>query len=91
MAAGTILALALLADAAASPPSVTPPAPPANPEKTKLICRRDVETGSLVRATRRCYTREEWAKLAAQGNRDAQTMMDRAGPRSTGGADFTPF
>lgn len=58
----------MFADAAASAP---PPAP--NPAD-KIVCRRILETGSLVKGQRVCHTRAEWARLADLGRRDAEDL-----------------
>lgn len=48
-----------------APPPPAPPAPvaapaPVAPPKPKIICRREVEIGSLVKGVRRCGTPAEW-------------------------------
>lgn len=73
----TLLAVMMLADSTA-----TVPKPPAN-EEDKLICRRELATGSLVRSTRRCQTRKEWARQAEAVRRDAEEMRARSGPVAT--------
>ncbi len=35
--------------------------PAANADPDKKICRRTLDTGSLVKATKVCFTRREWA------------------------------
>lgn len=50
-----ILALLLAAQTATTPPP--------QPEKPRLVCRKnEQEIGSHIRASRRCKTEEEWAR-----------------------------
>lgn len=35
----------------------------AQPKKQKIICQKVVETGSRLRTTKTCHTREEWEEL----------------------------
>lgn len=50
----------------------------------RLICRRIVETGSLVKAQRQCFTREQWDRIASKGRDDTQTMRDYLSSRPAG-------
>ena len=67
----TASAVALLATAAsareAEPTKVMP-----NGEK--IVCKRDMDTGSLVRATKRCYTRGQWDRIAEGARANAQRI-----------------
>ena len=66
-----ILTLAMLANAAvAAAPAPAPAEDPLN----KIVCRRILETGSLVKGERVCLTRREWA-LASEKGRDRATEM----------------
>ena len=58
---------------AQSPVSVTPPAA-AKAAPEKMICKRQVRTGSLASVERTCYTRAEWQRLANE-TRDAWQEM----------------
>lgn len=42
--------------------------------KEKVICRTSVDTGSLVKRTRRCMTSEQWA-LRNRGENDAARRL----------------
>jgi hypothetical protein len=67
------LTLAMMADAATAQA-----APPANP-LDKVICRRILETGSLVKGKRICLTRREWALASEKGSdraREMQTLIN---------------
>jgi hypothetical protein len=81
-----LLALTMMSDSAATAPAPVKPDP-----LDKVVCRREVETGSLSRVRKECRTRREWGQIADANRRDVDTMRDRAGPRSTNGSDFTPF
>ena len=74
----TAFAIAMMADAAAAKPAVDPRKDP-----EKLICRREVMTGSLVKTTRTCHTRKQWSEMADAARRDARTMVERS--NSVGG------
>ena len=69
----SLFIVAMMAEAAATPP----PATPVNP-LDKVVCHREVETGSLVRSRKECRTRREWSLLADAARRDAQTMRERS-------------
>jgi hypothetical protein len=64
----------------AAPPAGTTPAPTAPPtEKTaqqlaadkgsEVICRKEVETASLVKVKKTCHTREQWAYIQQETQR----------------------
>lgn len=81
------LATAATAQTAAPPPAATPPAPPAaaTPDPMdKMVCRRIVETGSLVRAQRKCHTKRQWAYLDEQNQTSARTLVDDTRTRPGG-------
>jgi hypothetical protein len=52
----------------ASSPQATA-TPQAEPPAEKKICRREIETGSLIKGKKICYTAKQWQKLA-DANRD---------------------
>lgn len=60
----------MLADAAAGGTQ----APVATNPEDRVICRKQLETGSLVKGKRICHTRKEWARLADEGRRDAEEL-----------------
>lgn len=41
----------------------------------KVICKRYVETGSLMKSRKECRTRAEWQKLAVEGRNQAKEMV----------------
>lgn len=56
-----IVAAAALAPAAAQAPAAAPAAAPAVDKSKEIVCKREKETGSLVKAKRTCLTRQQWA------------------------------
>ena len=56
---------------ASATPAAAPPAP-----KDKVVCKKFVETGSLVRSRRECRTRRDWNRLS----NDAQDETNRLRP-----------
>lgn len=60
-----IIATFTLAPAAAqaqnSAPATVPPTAAAVDKSKEIICKREKETGSLVKARRTCLTRQQWA------------------------------
>lgn len=45
-----------------------------NPDK--VVCKRLVETGSLVKGSRTCKTRAAWARDAEEGRKKVQEIQD---------------
>lgn len=48
-------------------------------EPEKLICKRQVRTGSLVGTVKQCMTRAEWARQAGQTQNELERMQSRGG------------
>ncbi len=67
-----LLSLLLAADQAPAAPTTTPATPPA---KEKTVCRRQVETGSLVRGRKVCLTESERRRQIEDAQRDTATMQ----------------
>ena len=59
--------------------------PPAQPEAEKKICRKTLEIGSLVKKTRQCFTRAEWARIAEGARTNAQFIQENSMGRPAGG------
>jgi hypothetical protein len=70
----TLIALSLFADAAAA--AALPKKDKSDPDR--LICRRELKTGSLVQTTRTCRTKREWEEIANAGRRDVDELRDRS-------------
>lgn len=47
-------------------------------QNERRICRSEVETGSLARRRRRCYTQAEWDLIARAARENTQYEMDRS-------------
>ena len=68
----------LLGTAPALAQTPTPAAPkPAKGSPEEVVCRREVNTGSLVQSKRTCMTRAQWQVQAENAQRDAQDQADR--------------
>jgi hypothetical protein len=75
----------LLASATAD----TQPAPQTDDSASKLICRKQLDTGSLVRARKICRTRAEWDKANTVGREEGQRMQNQGLVRPTNGLPGT--
>jgi hypothetical protein len=54
---------------AAAPDAAANEAQPVDKPAERKICRKDIETGSLIKGKKICYTAKQWQKLA-DANRD---------------------
>jgi hypothetical protein len=74
-----LLFAAAVALASASPAVATPSQSQggSSSESAKVICRRAVETGSLVRGRSVCKTRRAWQADGEAARRDVQVMQDQ--------------
>lgn len=72
--AAAILILAVAMPAAAQDPVQAP-------DESKLICKKTLEVGSLVRKRKQCMTKEDWDKVAASQQAGARKMMDELSGR----------
>ncbi len=76
----TIAATALIVAAAASAqtgiPVVTSPAAPPAAVPEKIICKTELETGSLVKRTKTCFTRKQWNYVNEQHERAARKLVE---------------
>jgi hypothetical protein len=43
----------------------------------RMICKKEQETGSLIRSKKRCMTATEWERLASAGRFNAEDITDR--------------
>jgi hypothetical protein len=66
------IVLALQSAPAAVAPTETPPA-------EKKVCKRVVETGSLVKGKKVCMTRKEWNAVADNARQQGQDMQEQNG------------
>jgi hypothetical protein len=51
-------------------------------EAPKLICKKSLETGSLVKKTKVCLTREQWARSARGNEQYARELAEDLRPKS---------
>ncbi|PZO86863.1 MAG: hypothetical protein DI623_15775 [Sphingomonas sanxanigenens] len=72
-------ALLLLAPAAAEQPAAAPTPAPAE----KLICKKSLETGSLVKARKTCLTAKQW-RLAQESASNTALRMQSENSRLEG-------
>lgn len=63
----------------------TPAASPAPTAKPKRVCRREVETGTII-AKYTCHTKEEWVAIDAQNQANAQNALDNR--RNSSGSGY---
>ncbi len=78
--------LALATAAVAAEPTPAAPAPPAAAAAAdpmqQMVCRRDVETGSLVKAKKTCHTRAQWAYIDDTNQAFSRDLVDSTRSRS---------
>lgn len=80
-----MLAIVSLLTLLASPPAdAVTPGPQANGEE-KRVCKRQVDTGSLVRASKICRTKAEWQRAYAAARSEGANMQDRGLIQPTSG------
>jgi len=60
----------MLAEAATPAPTAAVPNP-----QDKIICKRFLETGSLVKATKICHKRSEWARIVDANRSNAEDLQ----------------
>ena len=66
---------------AGAPDAATSDAPRTDKPVEKKICRKDIETGSLIKGKKICYTAKQWQKLA-DANRDEYESRSSSGSQS---------
>ena len=71
--AGVATSIVLSAMAAAAEPA-TPTASVDPAQQT--VCRKDLETGSLVRSKRTCHTRAQWAFIDDENQRFSRKLVE---------------
>jgi hypothetical protein len=54
----------------------TSPAPAPDTSGEEIICKKELETGSLVRKRKQCHTRAEWEKITESQVRGTRRMAD---------------
>ena len=56
----------------------------AGSDNERLVCRRAVDTGSLVRGRRQCFTRSQWDRIAEAAQKRATEMQESFRTRPAG-------
>lgn len=59
----------------ASAPEPSTASQPAERPEDKKICRKQIETGSLVKGKKICYTARQWQKLADASRDDVERTV----------------
>ena len=70
---GLIFLLAMAGDAGGAKPQPAP-ATAAKDDSARMICKRELRTGTLAGYQRTCHTRREWAEIAA-GTQDSWKQL----------------
>jgi hypothetical protein len=65
-----LIAVMMFSDASATAPKS------AKDDENKMICRRELKTGSMVSYSRRCHTKREWARLVDATSRAAREYIE---------------
>ena len=60
----------LLASTPGAPPEAVTPKP-----EEKKICRKQVETGSLIKGKKICYTAKQWQKIADANRSEIESRV----------------
>ena len=77
-----IAGLLMAAPVTAAEPAQPQPQPQAQQaEQSKVVCRKEAETGSLLKKRRVCRTKREW-EAAAQASRDSMSQGQMSGGSS---------
>ena len=50
----------------------------------RIVCRRSVDTGSLVKGRRQCFTRTQWDRIAEAAQKKATDMQENLRGRPSG-------
>lgn len=82
----TVASLASIAGAVetAAPAVVEMAAPAVIDPGQQTVCRKDRETGSLVKAKKTCHTRSQWQYIDEENQRFSRNLVDETRTRSSG-------
>lgn len=83
MRGGLLWACAVTGAMFAAPAIATEIANPAS-DDDKIICKKSLETGSLVKKTKKCFTKREWDRLAEMELKGNSRMVDEMQGGSNG-------
>jgi hypothetical protein len=67
----------------------TPSNPQSGASASKVFCKKQVDTGSLVRARKICRTRAEWDNANTVGREEGQRMQNQGLIQPTNGIPGT--
>ena len=88
MSVRTIMSAALLSAAIAMPIRAAETAPAAPAASTdpmdQMVCRKDKETGSLVKTKKTCHTRRQWTYIDDVNSKFARDLADDTRTRPAG-------
>lgn len=70
------LASVLMTGAAAAGAENATIAPSASADDQRIICRKTLEVGSLVKKHKQCFTKAEWDRIRMAHREGAQKMVD---------------
>ena len=73
---GPFACVSLSGAVAAADPNAATAAPAASADDQRIICRKTLETGSLVKRNKQCFTKAEWDKVYAAQREGNQKMFD---------------
>ncbi|KAB7644157.1 hypothetical protein [Polymorphobacter fuscus] len=81
----TLSFLSLLAASAATAQTPAPVVAGATTDKNQeIVCRKEKETGSLVKSKKTCHSRAQWAYIDDVNQNQTRTMADEMRTRSGG-------
>ncbi len=73
---GTVASLLPMASLAAQAPAPATPATAGAGAGEEIICKKELEVGSLVRKRKQCHTKAEWEKITESQVRGTRRMAD---------------
>ncbi len=75
---------AFAADPPAAAPSAAAPTAQAIDPEQQMICRREKETGSLIKSKKVCHTKQQWQYIFDVNNKFANDYVDSTRTKSGG-------
>lgn len=81
--ASQCLLLGLAAPAVAAEPATTQPVTAVD-KSQEIVCRKEKETGSLVKSKKTCHSRAQWAYIDETNQQQTRTMQDDMRTRQGG-------
>jgi hypothetical protein len=60
---------------AAAPESASSAEQPAGKPEEKKICRKQIETGSLIKGKKLCYTARQWQQIADNNRQEVERNL----------------